>query len=550
MEIVYNILLFFAGLGIFIKAMDLMSKNMQSLFGSTVREKLQKLSSKRVVGSLMGMGGTVALQSSTAMIVLLISFVQIGVLSLAQSLPIVVGINVGASFIFVSLLANAFNLTIIFASITLIGAFISILARNSKTKTVGNVIFAFGMLFLGLYLISYSMNFLKSLEIVSNILLSITNPLLLVLIGVCLSLLTQSSLATNAIVISLCASAGGEFGIAIQYALWISIGSRIGPTSAGILASVGNNKATKSVALFHLIFNVCTLILFALSTLTGWTVALENALVNPALIIVVLNVVASVFTALVMFPLTKLFGKLLPKIVNSKKNKSDVFDIDENLFSYPELCVSQFDKQFEVLFDNHTKNFKALIGYCLDENSEVDISSIESENYTFYNNIDKVKTNISKLNFAYSDKQKFKMYYYISVIGRFHSLADRTQKIISLFPKKPTKQFTKEQISLANLLYENLLKLNEISRNFIIDFESDVETKNNLISKAFEIDSEITSQKLMLKENIIKSYQKESSKKNFTDNFSRLVNQMEQMGEHYSAICLFAFDNIFEARND
>ncbi|MBQ8749343.1 MAG: Na/Pi cotransporter family protein [Clostridia bacterium] len=546
MEIVYNILLFLAGLGIFIKAMDMLSKNMQSLFGFKLREKMQKLSNKYFVGSLMGMGGTVALQSSTAIIVLLISFVQIGVLSLSQSLPIVIGVNVGASLIFTSLLASAFNLTIIFASITVVGAFITLLGRSTKVKTVGNVLFAFGLLFLGLYLISVSMSFLKELDIVNNLFLTITNPILLILIGTCMSLLTQSSLATNAIIISLCATAGSDVGLAISSALWLSIGSRIGPTSAGILASIGKYKVTKLVALFHLLFNVCTMLLFALSTLTGWTMWLEEVLVNPALIIVVFNFICSFATAIILLPLVKPIGKLLPKIFKFKKNKDDIFEIDENLFKYPDLCIGQFSKQFEVLFENHTKNLKSLFNYCLDADSKVTLKHIENENLSFYNNIDKVKSNLSKLHLGLSDKQKIKMYFYLDVVGRYHSLADRTNKIISLFPNKPTYEFKAEQIELAKALCDELLKLNSVCEKVLLQLGDEDENKRVLISQAFEIDSEITKHKLALKESIIKSYQEDKATASFTDKYSRLINQLEQMGEHYSAICFFAYDSEVE----
>lgn len=544
MEVLYNILLFLAGLGIFIKAMDLMSVNMQNLFGFNLRSKLQKLSNKPVVGSLMGVGGTVALQSSTAMIVLLISFVQIGVLSVAQSLPMVVGINVGASFIFVSLLASAFNLSIIFASLTIVGAFVSILGKRTKTKVVGNVIFAFGLLFLGLYLIGLSMDFLKSLDFVNNLFTSITNPFLLILIGVALSLLTQSSLATNAIIISLCAFGDGGVGLALSSALWISIGSRVGPTSAGILASLGKYKATKCVAFFNLLFNICTCLLFALSTLTGWTEWLITALSNPALVIVVFNIICSFVMALIILPISGIFSKILPKIFKGAKGKNDIYEIDENLFAYPDLCIGQFAKQFEILFDNHTSNFQLLMQYCLEESgSKIDIKKIENDNAIFYENVDKVKINLLKLNLGLSDRQKFKMYFYIDCIGRYHSLADRCQKIISLFPKKPTKQFQLEQINLAKTLFNNVMDLNKIVKKILMDYDNTVENDVNIINEAFNIDEKIAKGKLALKKNIIKSYQNLGEKQNFTDKFSRLINQLEQVGEHYSAICFFALEN-------
>ncbi len=544
MEIFYNILLFLAGLGIFIYAMNLMSVNMQNLFGFSLRNKLQKLSNKPVVGSLMGMGGTVALQSSTAMIVLLISFVQIGVLSLAQSLPMVVGINVGASFIFISLLASAFNLSIVFASLTIVGAFINLLGKSTKIKAVGSAILAFGLLFLGLYLIGLSMDFLKSLDFVNNLFTSITNPFLLILIGVALSLLTQSSLATNAILISLCAIGDAGVGLALSSALWISIGSRVGPTSAGILASLGKYRATKCVAMFNLIFNVCTCLLFALSTLTGWADALIAGLSNPALVIVVFNIICSFVTALIVLPFNGIFSKILPKIFKGGKSRSDIFEIDENLFSYPDMCIGQFAKQFEIMFNNHTENFNLLMQYCLNTDEKViDIKKIESENALFYANIDKVKMNLLKLNLGLSDKQKAKMYFYIDCIGRYHSLADRTQKIISLFPKKPTKQFQSEQVVLAKSLLQNVMQLNEIIKAILSDYDDVVENNVEIVSRAFEIDEKITKGKLQLKKSIIRSYQDLGVKQNFTDKFSRLVNQLEQVGEHYSAICFFAYEN-------
>lgn len=552
METLYNILLFLAGLGVFMKAMDLMSANMQNLFGFTIRNKLQKIASKPFFATLMGTGGTIALQSSTALVVLIISFAQIGVLTLAQCLPMVVGVNVGGSLIFISLLAGGFNLSIVFASLTIIGAFVGVFAKSTKAKAIGNVIFAFGLLFLGLYLISTSMSFLKTLDFVTNLFTTLTNPLLLLLIGLCLSLVMQSSLATNAVVISLCAMGDAGVGIAISSALWISIGSRIGPTGAGLLASIGKNKSAKSVAVFYTLFNCVTCLLFAVCTLLGLTDLLIGWLDNPALIIVVCNIVFSVLTAFVMFPLCGTLAKLLPKMYKRRKDMQDEFELDEALLAYPDSCIVQFTRQFELLFQSHTDNFKSLMVYCLEDGNEkvLDIKQIDAQNAKFYSNIEKVKTNLLKINIGLSDKQKAKIYFYIDCIGRFHSLADRTQKIISLFPKKPTKQFQKEQVACAKSLLKSVEQLNAIVAGILsADYDDELQTKIDVIDNALKIDEKISKGKLQLKKMLIKSYQDASVKQNFTDNFSRLINQLEQVGEHYSAICFFAYENDAIAKN-
>ena len=538
MEVFYNIVLFLSGLGLLVVAMDMVGKNMQSILGQSITKRLQKLSKKPVVGSVIGAGGTVALQSSTAMIVLLISFVQIGAFSIAQSLPIVIGINVGASLIFTSLLANAFNISLIFSLVTIFGAFIKILAKSSKVRAVGNVIFAFGILFLGLYLISHSMSFIKSLDFVSNLFETLTNPILLILLGVGLSLLTQSSLATNAIIISLCVT-GADIGLALTSAFWISVGSRVGPTSAGILASLGKHKSTKIVALFHLLFNLFALTLFAISTLTHWTIFLEN-FNNPALALVVFNIICSSVTGLVLLPFVKPLGKLLAKVFQSKKQKTDVFEMDENLYAYPELAFAQIDKQIETLFNTHTQNFNSLIKYCFDEDDTTDIKSLEKKNELFYQNIDRAKANLASLNLNVSEAQKETMYYYFDVVGRLKSLTDRMTKILKISAKKPTKQFTKEQISLAYKLVEYLNELNKISYKFIMADSTTFEgVDQEMFDEAFRIDSEIAKIKLEAKEKIIYSYQNAVSRTKYTDNYARLINQLEQIGEHYSALCFF-----------
>lgn len=550
MDIFYNILLFFAGLGVFIFAIDMMGKNMQTLFGSAIRGKLQKLSNKPVLGAFMGTGGTIALQSSTAMIVLLISFVQIGVLSVIQSLPIVIGINVGASVVFVTLLASAFNLSIVFSSMALIGAFVNIFAKSTKIKAVGNVLFAFGILFLGLYLISFSMNFLKSLDFVNNFLATTTNPLILVLLGICLSLLTQSSLATNAIIISLCAGVGGDIGFAIQSALWVSVGSRIGPTGAGILASIGKYKSAKMVALFNLFFNLCSLVLFSLSTLTGWMGLLDSMVVNPVIIIVLVNIIMSSVNGLLLFFFVKPISKVLPKLFVNRRGVKDIYEIEEGFFEYPEMCMGQIGKQFESLLLAQTDNLQKLMAYCLNEDETCELKVIENNNNELYNCIDKVKLNLTKLNQGLSDNQKDKLYFYIDMIGRFHSLADRAYKIIALFPKKPTKQFTKEQISLTQSLFDEIMQLNKICKEVVCDINDGNEIALDVATNVFEIEKRVANKKLELKEMIIERYNDAISKSNITDKYSRFINQLEQIGEHYSAVCLLAFGNVANSKND
>lgn len=546
MSVIYQIILFLAGLGVFIKAMDMMGKSMQSLFGLTVRKKLEKLSNRPFVSALMGTGGTIALQSSTAMIVLLLSFVEIGLLTLSQSLPIVIGINVGASLIFASLLASAFNLTIIFAGITIVGVFINLLSRKTKIKAIGNIVFAFGLLFLGLYIIGLSMSFLKTLDFVNVLMTTITNPLLLILIGVCMSVLTQSSLATNAIIISLCAI-NGDAGLAIQSALWLSVGSRIGPTSAGIFASIGKGKTTKSVALFHLIFNLSACILFALSTLTGWTDLLISALQNPALVIVVFNIICSLGTAIVIFPLYKAFAKLLPKLIKSN-NKADIYEIEEKLFLYPELCIGQFDIQFDSLFKQHIINLDNLMDFCLNPITKYANKDLENDNAIFYLNVEKVKSNILKLNLTLSEELKAKKFFYVECIGRFHSLADRIAKIINLFAEKEKDEFSEEQSTLIAKLYEKIKELSDIVYQFVHQYD-DLEVNSDDATKIIQIDKEVMKLKLQLKEKIIEGYDNASQTQIFSDKISRLINQLEQLGEHYSAICFFGFESKISLHN-
>ena len=152
--VVEIICLFIAGLALFLMSFQLIVKYMQRLMGDRVRKVVQSAGNNRLKATCMGLGSTMLFQNSTAVLVLVIGFVEMGALSLLNSVPLVLGVNIGAACSLITILLSSFNVSICVSLVSIVGAFMVALSKHEKVKNVGYLLFAIGILFLGMFLMS------------------------------------------------------------------------------------------------------------------------------------------------------------------------------------------------------------------------------------------------------------------------------------------------------------------------------------------------------------------------------------------------------------
>lgn len=319
MSIVAAFFTLLAGLGVFLLGMKLISTNMQKLAADKIKLMLGKISNKRFAGVGIGIGASFFLQSSTATTVLLMGFVNAELISLYQSALIIMGANVGTTFTVVLFSFGYLPVGEILSFSALVGVLMVMSAKNEKTALIGWVISGFGLILIGLDMMSSSVGMLKNSEAFANIMLSLDNPLLLVLVGMLISAITQSSTATTGIAITL--SEAGLMPITSAFA--IIMGSNVGTCVTAILAGLGANLNSRRAAVIHLLYNTAGVILFfpAIAFAGGAINKGLSEVFSPSVSIAYFHVVFNLLTTVLLIPFAKLLTDLSQKIVKDKNPK-------------------------------------------------------------------------------------------------------------------------------------------------------------------------------------------------------------------------------------
>ena len=260
LQIVFGLV---GGLAIFIYGMNMMSECLQKAAGEKMKSILALLTRNPVLGVLAGAITTAVLQSSSATTVMAIGFVSAGLMSLPQAISIIFGANIGTTM---TAQIIAFKITDYIYIIIFIGFIISFVAKSEKVKSIGQTIFAFGLLFLGIETMGDVMKPLASSPVFTDLIAKVSNmPVLGVAVGTLMTLVVQSSSATIAVLQNFAAQAGPDGVTSIlglTGAIPILLGDNIGTTITALLASIGQNKDAKRTAVAHCIFNVSGCLLF------------------------------------------------------------------------------------------------------------------------------------------------------------------------------------------------------------------------------------------------------------------------------------------------
>ncbi len=371
--VISAILTLLAGIGIFLIACQMMSSNLESASSKKLKKLFEKASRSRMLGVGIGTIGTAAIQSSGATSVMTIGFVNAGIISLSQAATIIYGANIGttvtAQIVALGMFgSNALSTTVIFSAFAGIGAFITLFASTTKWKNIGGILTGFGMLFVGLALMSNSMEDFAALDGVKNFLASISNPILLVIIGAVLTAIIQSSSVMTSVALAMVVTGL----IHLDQGIFLTMGSNIGSCVVAIIAGLTSGRNAKRTALIHLLFNCSGVLIFlfaslVMSIVSGGTYSFGNLFETlfpglPQTQLAMFHTFFNVTTVCIILPLNNLMVKLVCKII---PDSTDIRDksayklkyVDENMLSTPPLAVYQTKKEIIWMSELAMQNF-------------------------------------------------------------------------------------------------------------------------------------------------------------------------------------------------
>ena len=374
-DVLTAILQLAAGIGIFLIACSMMSANLESLSSSKLKSLFSKASGSKLLGVGIGTVGTAAIQSSGATTVMVIGFVNAGIMTLTQAATIVYGANIGTTITGQIVALGMFggdmiSTTVIFSALAGVGAFIVTFAKSDTVKKSGGILAGFGMLFVGLEMMSGSMDSFARLDSVKNFLAGIDNIVLLIVIGAILTAIVQSSSVMTSVAITMVVSGL----ITLEQGIYLTMGSNIGSCVVALMAGLTSGKNAKRTALIHLIFNISGVVVFTI--VGGLTDLLSGGTVNfgtmfeslfpgaPQTQLAMFHTVFNVLTVVLVLPLTDMLVRavtvIIPderEIVQEDRNAPKLHYIDDHMLATPPVAVQQAKNEIVNMAEIAMQNF-------------------------------------------------------------------------------------------------------------------------------------------------------------------------------------------------
>lgn len=348
------------GLGLFLFGIKTMGDGLEQAAGSKMKRLLEALTRNKFTAVLVGLLVTAVIQSSSATTVMVVGFVNAGLLSLSKAIGVIMGANIGTTVTSL-MLSVKLNFGILF---TAVGAICQLAGNRSSFKLLGQTMMGLGILFVGMDAMTAAMEPLRDWQGFRDMMELAKNPLVGVLVGAGVTALLQSSSASVGILQALAATGA----ISLQASLFILFGQNIGTCVTALLASVGANRTAKRAAVVHLLFNVIGAALFIVLALVlplaSWIETLAGA--NLRLQIAFAHIIFNVVTTLLLLPISGLLEKLAYLVVRGEDKQQEPMRLeyfDARLFSTPPVAVQQLFREVQRMADIVAVNYRFAMQY-------------------------------------------------------------------------------------------------------------------------------------------------------------------------------------------
>lgn len=350
-----EVMMLLGGLGLFLYGMKLMGDGLEMAAGSRLKKIVEKLTRNKYMGALVGLLVTMIIQSSSSTTVMVVGFVNAGLMTLAQATGVIMGANIGTT---VTGLLIAIKLNDLAPIAIFIGVVMIMFIKKTTYKHVGQIIAGFGILFMGMTNMGDALAPLSESEMFKNMMSTFSNPLVGVLIGLVFTAIIQSSSASVGVLMAL----AGQGVVPIESAVFVIFGQNIGTCVTAVLSCIGTNRTAKRTATVHLLFNIIGATLFICISLftpfVSWVkmAAPDNILMQISIVHITFNVVTTAILLPLSDYLVKLACLVIPGEDETKEAKSLKF-LDSRILKAPPIAVAQVLKEVARMGDLARKNY-------------------------------------------------------------------------------------------------------------------------------------------------------------------------------------------------
>ena len=379
----------FGGLGMFLYGMEMMSDGMKMTAGNSMRSILKKLTSNRFIAVFVGAFITMIIQSSSATTVMLVSFVNSGLLNFVQALGVILGSNIGST---VTAQIVAFKVTDYALLLIAVGSIMALFSKKDSAKHIGFVILGFGLLFYGMKVMSDTMKPLRTDPTFNSILTSFENPFLGILAGAIFTALIQSSSATTGIVITL-ASSGS---ITLEAGIPLILGANIGTCITALLAGLKATRDAKRVAIGHVLFNVIGVLVFCFWIPTFADLVAQTT-DNVPRQIANAHTIFNIVSTMLFIPFAPFISRTIIRYFPDKEKlrnieKPAILNLDEKVLSYPTAAINNAQAEISGVVGLTERVVGSLVSPFITDKDQSDVENPELNLITgLHQRLEKIK---------------------------------------------------------------------------------------------------------------------------------------------------------------
>lgn len=471
---------FIGGLAMFIYGMNIMADGLQHAAGSKMKKILEVLTQNKLMGIALGALVTAIIQSSSATTVMVVGFVNAGLMNLTQAISVIMGANIGTTItgwlVSAGEWAKMFSPSTLAPIAVMVGVIITLVGKRQQSKDVAGIIIGFGILFIGMNTMSDAVYPLRESEVFKTAFISMgSNPFLGILVGAGVTAIIQSSSASQGILLSL-ASAGL---VPTNAAVFIIMGQNIGTCVTAILSSVGASKNAKCVGTMHLTFNIAGTIIFSILAMFLFArldPSYGEGIINMTQISFI-HTVFNVGTTIILMPFSGYIIKFAMKVnglkaVETKNDEAELVHLDKRMMSTPSVAV-EGAKLETIRMGRIARENLSLALSTLSDHDEEKMADVKQREFV----IDKLCDNISKYlidlcMLHLSDKDNEMVTSLLNTVSDMERVGDHAENIVEL-----AEEMKQEGISFSDTALE---ELNEMSTTTLGAYDNAV--------KALELD--------------------------------------------------------------
>ena len=455
---IFSFITLFGGLALFLFGMNQMSASLEKLAGGKMEAILNKMTSNRFAGLALGAAITIAIQSSSAVTVMLVGLVNSGIMDIGNTVGVIMGSNIGttvtawimsligvsSSNVFVRMLKpESFS-----PIMALIGVIMMMTCKSSKKKDIGNILVGFAVLMYGMTFMSESVAPLADSPKFETLLTAFRNPFLGILVGLTVTAVIQSSAASVGMLQALALTGSITWDMAIP----IIMGQNIGTCATALISSIGVNRNAKRVAAIHISFNVIGTIIFMLIYFIV-NATIDLPFLSKAIAPVGVAMFHSVFnicTTAMLLPFTKQLVKLAKRIVKTEPEKQVAF-LDERLLKTPSVAIAECSKQENEMAllskDSLVKAMNLLLQF--DEKEAEGVRDLEAEVDVFEDHIGSYLVKVSGNELSDHDGKEVSLMLY--TISNFERISDHALNVM-----QTAQELHDKRLKFSDMAYEEL----------------------------------------------------------------------------------------------